>query len=201
MYIVIMSAYYLFGGGCIIMAWYSISTRGKWYYILYPRPVVVVSASADGCESAMAASWCSPVSRDPPLVMVAIAPTRYTYELIKSSGEFAINILDYRFCKEVNFLGIVSGRDYPDKIERSKLHKIKAKKIKAPIISESTAVLECKLYKEISLGGDHVMVIGKVIEAYAKEPLKGIPDIKSYRTLLQLAGTTYTTTITSYIKQ
>ena len=179
------------------MAWYSINIKNKWYYVLYPRPVIVISASADGHESAMAASWCSPISRNPPLVMVSIAPTRYTYELIRKSNEFAINVLDYRYYKEVNFLGTVSGRDYSNKIERAKLHKTRAKKIKAPVISESTAVLECKLHKEIPMG-DHVLVVGMVIEAYAKEPLRKIPNIKKYHTLLQLAGDIYTTTITEY---
>lgn len=174
------------------MSWVSIDLKGKWYYVLYPRPVVVVSARYGNSESALAASWCMPVSLNPPLVAVSVAPTRYTYDLIVSSGEFAINILDYKYYREVSYLGTVSGRSVSNKIEKAGLTRVQAKKIKAPVIGEATAVLECKLHSKLATG-DHVVIVGEVVEVYARKPLQSIPDIKKYKPLLQVAGLTYTT--------
>ena len=181
------------------MVWTSIDMTGRWYYVLYPRPVVVVSSAYRGLESALAASWCTPVSRNPPLVAISIAPSRFTYELIIGSKEFAVNVLDYKYYREVSYLGAVSGRDVKDKIVKAGLTKVKAKKINVPVIAEATAVLECKLYDKVE-AGDHVLVIGEVVEAYAKKPLQGIPDIKEYKSLLQVAGLTYTTITDKVVK-
>jgi len=181
------------------MVWTGIDATGRWYYVLYPRPVVVVSAHHKGLESALAASWCMPVSRNPPLVAVSIAPSRFTYELIIGSKEFAINVLDFQYYKEVSYLGTVSGRDVKNKIEKAGLTRVQARKIKAPIIGEATAVLECKLYDKIN-AGDHVIIVGEVVESYAKKPLQGIPDLEAYKPLLQVAGLTYTTSTSKIVK-
>ncbi len=179
--------------------WTTIDLKGKWYYLLYPRPVVIITARYGGRESGMAASWVMPISRSPPLVGVSIAPTRFTYELLSKSKEFAINVLDYEHVDVVNYLGTVSGRNVPDKLRKCGVRIGNAKRISAPIIEDSAAILECKVFREFELG-DHVLVVGEVIEAYAKEPLRDVPDVKKYREVLQIAGTMYTTTITEYRK-
>ncbi len=177
--------------------WIDINLKDKWYYLLHPRPVVVVSVAFNGKETAMAASWCMPVSKSPPLLAVSIAPSRYTYELIKGSKEFIVNVLEYRYFKEVSYLGTVSGRDIPDKIDRSGLSKEYGRIVKAPVFKEAVGVLECKLYKDVE-AGDHNVIIGEVLKAYAKESLKAEPDIKKYKVMLQIAGLKYTTSLDTY---
>lgn len=174
--------------------WVDVNLRDRWYYVLYPRSVAVVSASYGGSESAMPASWCTPVSRDPPIVAVAISPKRYTYELIKASKEFAISVFDYRYLKEVNYLGSVSGRRVPDKVLKSGLTKVAGRVVKAPVFKEASGVLECKLYKDIE-AGDHNLVVGEVVVAYAKGELWPEPNVREYKAILQVAGTDYTTTL------
>ena len=90
--------------------WVRLSYK-EWYYMLHPRPVVIVASKFKDRLSAMAASWAMPVSRKPPIVATAIARTRYTYELIIESKEFSINLLPKEHLSKIHFLGTVSGRD------------------------------------------------------------------------------------------
>ena len=146
--------------------WRRISSR-EWPYILHPRPVTIVASRFRDKLTAMAASWTMPVSREPPVVAAAIAKTRYTYELIIKSKEFSINLLPKEHLSKIHFLGTVSGRDFANKISAAGLTMTKAKKISSPIILESLAVTECVLLKDIE-AGDHNIVVGKVVEAYAR---------------------------------
>jgi len=146
--------------------WRRISSR-EWPYILHPRPVTIVASRFKDKLTAMAASWVMPVSREPPIVAVAIAKTRFTYELIVRSKEFSLNILPKEYLSKIHFLGTVSGRDFANKISAAGLTMTEAKKISSPIISESLAVAECILLRDIE-AGDHDIIVGKVVEAYAR---------------------------------
>ncbi len=179
--------------------WIPVSLDGKWYYVLYPRPAYIITTGNKAKYTAMAASWVMPVSMHPPLVAVSVAPKRYTYELLREAGEFAVNIMDYKYYKEVSYVGTVSGREEEDKLAKAGLTKMDAKRIDCPVVAEATAILECRVVSEVGTG-DHVLFIGEVLEAYAKEPLAGKPDIKNYKALLQVAGLSYTTTVDEVVK-
>ncbi len=146
----------------------------------------------------MAASWVSPVSRNPPILSVAIARTRHTYNYIVKHREFAICILPSDLVKKIHFLGTVSGREVRDKIATAGLTKTRARKIGCPVIEESIAVLECKLFTTI-LAGDHDLVLGEVIEAYAKEGIEP-PNPAKYPIPMHVGGDRYTTPSTNVIE-
>ncbi len=133
-----------------------------------PHPLVVVTVGdPDNTEkrNGMTAAWISRVSWDPPLVAVAIAPTRYTHELISTFREFALNIVSERLLDvALKVFGSVSGREQ-DKFKLAGIEPGKAKKIRAPIIREAPIVIECKLVSAIRTG-DHTVFIGKVVAAY-----------------------------------
>ena len=143
----------------------------NWVYVLHPRPVAIIAAKYKDKLSAMPASWVTPVSRRPPILAVAISKKRYTYHLIAGSREFTVNILPITYLKNIQFLGTVSGRDYKNKIMSAGLTMGHAKKVSAPIINESTVVIECILKKDIE-SGDHNIITGEILEIYAKsDPL------------------------------
>ena len=148
------------------MEWKKISFE-EWPYILHPRPVAIIASEYDGKVSAMPASWIMPVSRDPPVVAMAISKKRFTYELIIKSREFSVNILSRDLLDKIHYLGCVSGRDEPNKIARAGLTVVKGRKISSPIILKSLAVAECILWNNIE-AGDHNIVVGKIVETYAK---------------------------------
>jgi len=145
-----------------------------------PMPILLVS-TGDGVRSTcMTAAWFMPVSISPPLVAVAIAPQRYTFELLMKSKEFAIMVVPKDMVKEaIEVFGTLSGRDV-DKFKLAGVEVMRGKSISVPIIKGVPLVMECKLV-QASSAGDHYIVVGKVIETYSlsdKEPIiyfKGKP--------------------------
>ena len=163
------------------------------YHLIHPKPaVIVISVDRSGRANGMTAAWTTPLSISPPLVGVSISPRRYTYELVKSSGEFTINVLDRRYASQVHYVGTVSGRDR-DKLAEAGFTLRKSKSVKPRHIGEALAVLECVVEKDVE-AGDHVFFIGRVVEAYAK------PDVfdevyrpKKAKILMHLGGSYYAT--------
>ncbi|MEM2216290.1 MAG: flavin reductase family protein [Nitrososphaerota archaeon] len=165
-------------------------------YLLQPKPVaIIVSVDSFGKPNGMSAAWLTPTSRDPPLLAVAISPKRYTYELIKQTRDFTVNILDFSMIHESEFFGGYSGRAV-DKFEKSKLTLVKSRIVKSPHIAEAVTALECSLYDEYP-AGDHALVLGKVEKAYVRE--EAIEDdtynLSKVKILLYLGGGKYTTTL------
>ena len=141
-----------------------------YYYLLHPRPAYIIGSGTLGEKAnIMAASWVSPVSEEPERVAVALDKESYTYELVKRTGEFTINVLPASFVDKVYCVGSVSGRNV-DKALKCGLTLARSKKVSAPIVKEAVGFLECSVYKWLELG-DTELVIGNVIHAEANEGL------------------------------
>jgi flavin reductase (DIM6/NTAB) family NADH-FMN oxidoreductase RutF len=115
----------------------------------------------------IAVSFCMPVSKEPPLIACAIGPKTYSCKLIEDTGEFVINVPSKELKSEIYYCGFHSG-DQIDKFEKTGLTPLPARKVKAPVIDECIAFMECKVIQAIS-SGDKILFIGEVIEAYADE--------------------------------
>jgi flavin reductase (DIM6/NTAB) family NADH-FMN oxidoreductase RutF len=136
--------------------------------LLHPKLTVLLTCADEaGKANIITLAWTMPVSMNPPLLAVSIAPRRYSYKLIQETKEFVINIPTMKFVKETLFCGRKSGREF-DKFKETKLTPLSAKIVKAPIIKECIAHLECTLYKRIT-AGDHPLFIGEIQAAYADE--------------------------------
>lgn len=104
-----------------------------------------------------------PTSLDPPLVVISVGKSRHSHDLVKSSGEYVINIPSEELLDEVNFCGSCSGRDL-DKFEEAGLTPTNSEKVAPPRIEECVAHLECELVDEFPTG-DHSLFLGKVVSA------------------------------------
>ncbi|WFO74778.1 flavin reductase family protein [Desulfurococcaceae archaeon MEX13E-LK6-19] len=172
----------------------------KWAFrLLHPRPtVIVVSISKNGEVNGCAVSWITPVNVDPPIVAFSLAPRRYTYKLLKESGEATINIMSFDHMNQTHYVGSVSGRDVKDKLVKAGFKLKSSKKVKPPAIEEALAVLECKVVNEIEYT-DHNLILCQVLYAEAKEGVleNGLvpEDIKP---LLHVGKNVYTTTTKHY---
>ena len=164
------------------------------YRLLHPRNTVLVSCiGKNGKANIITLAWSMPVSANPPLAAVSIAPRRYSHSLIEETGEFVINIPTVEILKETLYCGRVSGRNV-NKFEATGLTAFPARKVKAPIIKECIAHLECKLHQKIS-AGDHTLFIGEIVAAYVNEgTFKETFDIKKVRIISHLGGDKFTTT-------
>ena len=138
------------------------------YKLLHPMHTVLVSCiDGDGAPNIITLAWAMPTSIQPPLVAISIAPRRYSYDLIKETEEFVVNIPTMELLKETLYCGRKSGRSH-DKFKETGLTSMPAKKVKPPIIQECIAHLECKLHGQFKTG-DHTIFVGKVIKAYANK--------------------------------
>jgi flavin reductase (DIM6/NTAB) family NADH-FMN oxidoreductase RutF len=129
--------------------------------MLYPVPAVMVSCRDGNLDNIITIAWAGTVCSDPPMVSISIRPERLSYDIIKRSGEFVINIPDQRLLFEVDFCGVKSGRDV-DKFEHLKLTKLPAEKVNCALISEAPLSLECVVKQTLPLGS-HDMFIAEVV--------------------------------------
>lgn len=129
--------------------------------MLYPLPVVMVSCVRKGEKpNIITVAWAGTICTDPAMVSISIRKERYSYDIIKESGEFAINLVTDKLVRAADWCGVRSGSDY-DKFKEMKLTAAKADTIDVPLILESPVNIECKL-TEIKELGSHDMFIGKV---------------------------------------
>lgn len=131
------------------------------------RPVYLVSSEHNGKRNIITVGMFAHFSAKPTLVGIGLAPSRYSFDLIRKSGEYVVNVVDEKLMQAVRICGEKSGREI-NKFEESKLTSEKGIKVNAPLIKESPASIECKVVKEIE-AGDHVWFIGEVLATHVRE--------------------------------
>ncbi len=138
------------------------------YHLLHPKiAFFVTSIDRGGRPNVMTCAWATPVSEEPPVVIVCIAKESYTAGLIRQTREFAINIPTKQLLKALWICGKTSGRK-TDKFRKAGLEILDAKKIKPPIIKKCAGYIECRLWKTVDAGECYAF-FGKVLSAYADE--------------------------------
>lgn len=136
--------------------------------MLYPLPVVMVSAAdKEGRDDIITVAWAGTVCTNPPMVSISIRPERYSYHMIRETGEFVINLTTEELAFATDYCGVKSGRDV-DKFKETGLTREKAEKVKAPMIAEAPVSIECKV-KEIRELGSHHMFIAQVAAVHSDE--------------------------------
>lgn len=130
--------------------------------VLYPVPAVMVSCgSMTGEKNIITVAWTGTINSDPAMTYISVRPQRHSYNMIKDSGEFVINLTTEDLAFACDYCGVKSGRDI-DKFKEMKLTPASGTKISAPIIYESPVNIECRV-KEIIHLGSHDMFLGEVV--------------------------------------
>ena len=136
--------------------------------MIYPLPAVLVTCrDKDGNDNVLTVAWTGTVCTNPPMAYISVRPSRYSYDMIMDTGEFAINLTTEELSFATDFCGVQSGRDV-DKFEKCNLHKEEADKINVPLIVESPVNIECKV-KEVHEYGSHTMFVADVLSVHADE--------------------------------
>lgn len=127
--------------------------------MIYPLPAVMVSVGdADGNTNIITVAWTGTVCTNPPMAYISVRPERYSYEMIRSSGEFVINLTTKDLVYATDYCGVKSGRDV-DKWKEAHLTRGKADKLLyAPTIAESPVNIECKVAEVKELGSHHMFL-------------------------------------------
>lgn len=131
--------------------------------MVYPLPAVMVSCQDEkGFANIITIAWTGTICTNPAMLYISVRPERYSYSIIKNTGEFVINLTTKELIKAVDYCGVRSGRDV-DKFKEMNLTAKKANQLNyAPIIEEAPVNIECKV-KEIMPLGSHHMFIAEVV--------------------------------------
>ena len=130
--------------------------------LLYPVPAVMVSCrNSEGVNNIITVSWTGIACSDPAMLYVSIRPERYSYDMIKNSGSFVVNIPNRSLTYAADFCGVKSGRDV-NKFEHLGLTAQKSNLVDAPSIGECPVNLECRVRDILTLGS-HDMFISEIL--------------------------------------
>jgi len=155
--------------------------------LLYPMPAVLVGANVNGKPNFLTIAWCGIVQSEPPMISVALRKDRYTLPGIKENGAFSVNIASTEMVVATDYCGITSGRD----VDKSGVFETFYGDLKtAPMIEECPINMECKLAHTLDLGGTHELIIGEIVQSYAKEECltDGEPDGKKIDPIIFTTG-------------
>ena len=134
------------------------------YRLLEPGPVVLVTTAHKGRANVMTMSWHTMMEFEPPLIGCVISNRNYSFSLLKAGKECAINIPTVELAAQVVGCGNSSGRKL-DKFSRYNLTPTPAARIKAPLIDECYAALECRL-ADTRLAAKYCFFILEVLKAW-----------------------------------
>ena len=138
--------------------------------ILNPVPVVLITCrNLEGKENIFTVAWIGTVCSKPPMLSISIRPERLSYDYIKETMEFTVNIPNRKLTKTTDFCGVRSGRQI-NKIEEMNLTMVKGSEIETSFIEECPISIECKV-KEIIKLGSHDMFIAEVLCSQINEDL------------------------------
>ena len=145
---------------------------------VYPIPAVMVSCGNMEESNIITVAWTGIINTNPAMCYISVRPERYSYNLIKETGEFVINLTSKELAHATDWCGVKSGKNV-NKFKEMKLTKEKCNFVNCPSIKESPVSIECKV-KEIKELGSHHMFMAEVLSINASEEYideKGAFDI------------------------
>ncbi len=138
--------------------------------MIYPIPAVLVSCGQTESEfNLITIAWTGTICTNPPMCYISVRPERHSYQILRRTGEFVINLATIEMTRKVDWCGVKSGRDF-NKFKEMNLTAGPSKLISAPIIMESPVNIECKVL-EIKELGSHHMFIAEVVNIQVIEKL------------------------------
>lgn len=159
----------------------------------YPGMVAIVTASYNGIDNVMAAGWHSYISYEPPIYGVALGRERYTHDLVKNAGTFAVHFLPFEKAQFIQQAGVYTGKD-TNKFVVGDMTFDRGLTIPAPILHDAYVAYECKVI-DIQSYGDHDWVVGEIIQFYRDEEQfleNGLPNFEKLEIPLYLGRSMYT---------
>ena len=137
--------------------------------LVAPVPPVMVSCGDMENSNILTIAWTGIINTIPPKTYISVRPSRHSYNLIKESGEFVINLTSSKLVREADFCGVYTGAKV-DKFDKCHLTKETAQAVSCPLIAESPMSLECKVTDIITLG-THDMFLADIIAVNVDEKL------------------------------
>lgn len=125
--------------------------------LIAPVPPTMVTSAYEDKRNVFTVAWTGVLNTQPPKTYISVRPERYSYDLIKKSGEFVINLTSTDMIKTCDWVGTYSGKNV-DKFEKMNIETIESEKVAAPIIANSPLALECRVTDCIEMGTHHMFI-------------------------------------------
>ena len=136
--------------------------------MLYPIPAVMVSCGRPGERpNILTVAWAGTICSSPAMVSISIRPERYSYSIIRETGEFVINLVTDRLVRAADYCGVKSGREI-DKFQELHLTPAPSEQLAAPGILESPVNIECRV-TEVKPLGSHDLFLAEVVSISVDE--------------------------------
>lgn len=139
--------------------------------LLAPVPPVMVSCGDMENSNIITVGWTGIINTQPPKTYISIRKSRYSYDIIRNSGEFVINLTPSDLVRAADYCGIYTGKKV-DKFARCGLHKEAAQHVACPVITESPLSIECRVFDVIELG-THDMFLADIVGIDVSEDIVG----------------------------
>lgn len=134
--------------------------------MIYPLPAALISCgNSPENYNLITISWMGTICSNPPMCYISVRPERHSYQLIKDSGEFVINLTNEAMAEATDWCGVRSGKNFK-KFKKMKLTPVKAEVVNAPLVREAPLCIECRVKEVIHLGS-HDMFIADVVNVLA----------------------------------
>ena len=163
--------------------------------LIYPLPAVLVSCGSTPEEyNLLTVAWTGTVCTNPPMCYISVRRERHSYDIIRRTGEFVINLTTEAMARATDWCGVRSGRDH-NKWAEAGLTPMSNSHVSAPMVAESPLSICCKVRQVIELGS-HDMFLADVVGIEADEryidPETGRFSLESARPIVYSHGEYYT---------
>lgn len=162
--------------------------------MIYPLPAVLVSCGDTKRSNLLTVAWTGILSTNPPMCYISVRPERYSFDIIRETMEFTINLTTEQMARAVDWCGVRSGRDY-DKWAEAGLTPEPGVKVGCPSVKESPLSVECRVKEIVGLGSHH-MFIADILNLRADssliDPATGAFDLGSAGLISYIHGGYYT---------
>ncbi len=167
-------------------------STNSFFRVVGPKLVALITSGPLDDANAMAATWHSPISFDPPLYGVSVSPKRATHSIIRETESFGVNLMPYEMVDSAHACGRISKSELRDKLEIAGIKVFEGPELGVPLVEGAYAAMECLLVDRMELG-DHTWFVGEVRSVLAGATRGGIVDVSSVRPLLYLGNDLYLT--------
>ncbi len=163
-------------------------------YRAFTTTVGLITTHDDRGPNVIAAEWTYNVSFDPMLIMVVLGRSKATYQAIRTTKEFGVNLCAEDQTVQSTLAGHFTKKD-TDKLSSELFETYPATQIKAPLIRGCLLNAECRLVDEFPVG-DHVALVGEVVAATWDSSKKPLVLSRGYRRVSERIPTTETLSAT-----
>ena len=146
--------------------------------LLAPVPAVMVSVGDENEKNIITVAWCGTVATSPAKTYISVRPSRHSYDIIKRTGEFVINLVPAALAKTADYCGIYTGAKV-NKFEKCHLSPGSIEGVTAPTIEECPLSIACRVTDIIPMGGTHDMFLADIVAVNVDE--KALDDNNKLR--------------------